>query len=194
VKLAIAGNVIDLGAKSDLSGAEVLSAMRGALAEPLHGSAQALAAAAARAQNILYLADNAGETVFDRLLLSRLPRGRVTIAVRGRAILNDATLAEAREAGLGAFGPLVENGAAVPGTHLPACSPEFVERFRAADLVISKGQGSFESLWEETAPAFFLFRVKCPIAAAMTGFPLNGNVAMKSPRYRERDRTQGGFE
>jgi len=186
VKMAIAGNVIDLGVKSDLSEKEAESVLRAALAEPLHGSARALCDAAEGARKILYLADNAGETVFDRLLLARLPKGRVTIAVRGRPIMNDATLAEAREAGLDEFGPLLPNGAGIPGTYLPACSPEFVDAFREADLVISKGQRSFETLWEVPAPLFFLFRIKCPIAESMTGIPLNANAAIRSPRYREK--------
>ncbi len=186
VKMAIAGNVIDLGVKSDLSEAEAEAVLRAALAEPLHGSAGVLKAAAEKAGKILYLADNAGETVFDRLLLSRLPKGRVTIAVRGRPVVNDATLVEAREAALDEFGPLLSNGAGIPGTYLPACSPEFVQAFQSADLIISKGQGSFETLWDVPAPLFFLFRIKCPIAQAMTGIPLNANAAIRSPIYREK--------
>jgi uncharacterized protein with ATP-grasp and redox domains len=186
VKMAIAGNVIDLGVKSDLSEAEAEAVLRAALAEPLHGSAEVLKVAAEKAGKILYLADNAGETVFDRLLLSRLPKGRVTIAVRGRAVMNDATIAEAREAALDEFGPLLPNGAGIPGTYLPACSPEFAQVFRAADLVISKGQGSFETLWDVPAPLFFLFRIKCPIVQTMTGIPLNANAAIRSPKYREK--------
>jgi uncharacterized protein with ATP-grasp and redox domains len=186
VKMAIAGNVIDLGVKSDLSESDAEAVLRAALAQPLHGSARSLKEAADNAGKILYLADNAGETVFDRLLLARLPKGRVTIAVRGRPVMNDATLSEAREAGLDEFGPLLPNGAGIPGTYLPACSPEFTQAFREANLVISKGQGSFETLWDVPAPLFFLFRIKCPIAQAMTGIPLNANAAIRSPKYREK--------
>ncbi len=189
VRLAIAGNVIDFGAKSSLTEAEVLDALHAATNAPLHGEPEELEHLAARATSILYLADNAGESVLDTLLLSRLPKGRVTIAVRGRPILNDVTEADARTAGMEQFGTIVSNGSDVPGTHLQSCAPGFLSLFRRADLIISKGQGNYETLLGEKAPTFFLFRVKCQLVADMTGHSLNGNLALKSPGFTPLCRT-----
>jgi uncharacterized protein with ATP-grasp and redox domains len=189
VRLAIAGNVIDFGAKSSLTEGEVLAAVHAATNAPLHGEPDELEQLAAKARSILYLADNAGESVLDTLLLSRLPKGLVTIAVRGRPILNDVTESDARDASMDQFGTLVSNGSDVPGTHLQSCDPAFVRLFRRTDLIISKGQGNYETLLGEKAPIFFLFRVKCPLVADMTGQPLNGNLAMKSPNFTPLCRT-----
>ncbi len=182
VRLAIAGNIIDLGAKSGLTEAEARSAASGALAQPLVGPLAALHRAARHAHRILYLCDNAGEIVFDRVLIEQLPRGRVTVAVRGQAVINDATRDDALVAGLGGIAEVVDNGSAMPGTVLADCSPEFCRRFAEADLVIAKGQGNFESLHAERAPLFCLFRVKCPTVAVHCGHPVGSHVVWRALR------------
>jgi hypothetical protein len=128
----------------------------------------------------LYLADNAGEIVFDGLLIAQLPRDRVTLAVRGAPILNDATLEDARAAGLGEMALLVDNGSDAPGTLLDECGPVFREAYRQADLVIAKGQGNFESLSGEGGTIFFLFSVKCPVIADHSGHPQGTQVLLRS--------------
>jgi len=100
VRLAIAGNVMDLAVKSGLNEAETRISLEQSLSEPLDGSVADFAAAVAEARSILYLTDNAGEIVFDRLLIERMPRDRVTVAVRGLPVINDATLEDAKAAGL----------------------------------------------------------------------------------------------
>ena len=182
VRLAIAGNIIDLGAKSGLTEEEARSAAASALAQPLVGPLEALRRAARKARRILYLCDNAGEIVFDRVLIEQLPRGTVTVAVRGQAVINDATREDALVAGLAEIAEVVDNGSAMPGTVLADCSPEFRRRFTEADLVIAKGQGNFESLHAEPAPLFCLFRVKCPTAAAHCGHPVGSHLIWRAPR------------
>lgn len=176
VRLAIAGNIIDLGAKSGLTEEEAGSVAAQALAQPVRGALAALRRATAQARHILYLCDNAGEIIFDRVLIEQLPRGRVTVAVRGHPVINDATREDAELAGLPALAELIDNGSAMPGTVLADCSPEFRRRFAAADLVIAKGQGNFESLHELDAPLFCLFRVKCPVVAERCGHPVGSHV------------------
>jgi uncharacterized protein with ATP-grasp and redox domains len=77
------------------------------------------------------------------VLIDQLPRGRVTVAVRGRPVLNDATLDDAAASGLDSAVEVIGNGSAVPGTSLGDCSPEFRRHFARADLIIAKGQGNF---------------------------------------------------
>lgn len=117
----------------------------------------------ARRPRLLYLADNCGEIVFDKLLIEQLLAlgCNLTLAVRRSPIINDATLEDARLCGLDALCPVIDNGADVPGTPLAACSPEFRRAFAQADGIISKGMGNFECLSEVQAPIFFLFIVKC---------------------------------
>ena len=95
VRLAITGNIIDFGPKGNVTEADAREAIARALTEPLHGDMDAFRAAVEAAGDILYLADNAGEIVFDRALIERLPAGRVTVAVRGGPVINDATVEDA---------------------------------------------------------------------------------------------------
>lgn len=176
VRLAIVGNLLDVGAKTQLSDDAVLAAFEDALTAPLRGSVDELSEAIRHARTILYLADNAGEIVFDRDLLSQLPPGKFTLVVRGSPVLNDATLADAEWAGLGAFCDVLPNGSDAPGTILEDCSPAFRERFEAADLILAKGQGNYESLAGTNQRVFFLLKVKCVVLAEALHCPVGSLV------------------
>jgi uncharacterized protein with ATP-grasp and redox domains len=112
---------------------------------------------------VLYLADNCGEIAFDGLAIRELQRlgCRVTLAVRGGPIINDATREDAVFCGLDTICPIIDNGCDCPGTPLDSCSDVLVDHFRHADIILSKGMGNFETLSEVRAPLFFLFTVKC---------------------------------
>jgi hypothetical protein len=179
LRLAIAGNVIDLGANSDLTEDEARRSVQNAMDEPFDGDVSAFRQTVNRAQSILYLADNAGEIVLDRLLIEQLPAGRVTLAVRGKPILNDATRADAEVAGLCDLVEVIDNGSDAPGTILNDCSEGFRRRFAEADLIIAKGQGNFETLSDEAADIYFLFKVKCPVIADHVGLPLETHVVAR---------------
>jgi hypothetical protein len=179
LRLAIAGNVIDLGVNGSVTEQDARQAVAGALGEPFHGDVDAFRQAVEDARSILYLADNAGEIVFDRLLIERLPTGRVTVVVRGRPILNDATRVDAETAGLCDRVEVIDNGSDAPGTILEDCSRDFQRRFAQADLVIAKGQGNFETLSDEPRDIYFLFTVKCPVIADHVGLPVGTHVAMR---------------
>ncbi|MCW5552038.1 MAG: DUF89 family protein [Verrucomicrobiae bacterium] len=171
VRLAIMGNLMDVGAKTQMDDSALRAAFESALSAPLRGSLAELAAAIRRARSILYLADNAGEIVFDRDLLAQLPLGNFTVAVRGSPVLNDATLADAEQAGLPGFCEVISNGSDAPGTLLPDCSPEFRDRFATADLIIAKGQGNYESLAGVDKEIFFLLKIKCDVLSRDLGWP-----------------------
>ena len=181
VRLAVAGNIIDFGPNGSLVEKNVLEAVARALTEPLHGDMRAFRRAVEDAGNILYLGDNTGEIVFDRLLVEELLPKPVTFAVRGAPILNDATLEDAAEVGLAGLVRVIGNGSDAPGTLLDECSPEFCEAFRAADLVIAKGQGNFETLCDEPVPVWFLFKAKCPVVAEHAGVPLGTHILARTP-------------
>lgn len=180
VRLAIGGNVIDMGIHGNLTAAEVRKSIQEVLGVRLVGYENGFRQAVAGARDILYLADNAGEIALDRLLIEQLLPARVTVAVRGRPIINDATLADARDAGLHDIVEVIDNGSDAPGTVLGDCSPEFVRRFDEAEVVLAKGQGNFETLNDEPRNIFFLFKVKCPAIAAHVGAPVGACVLART--------------
>ncbi len=174
--LAVAGNIIDLGAKSGLNETEIHDAIRHAAGQPLEGDREHFRQQVARAKKILYLADNCGEIVFDTLLVEQLGPNRVTVAVRGMPIINDATLEDAVTAGLTKIVRVIGNGSDAPGTLLDDCSREFQTAFEASDLIVSKGQGNFETLSHCEKNIFFLFKAKCPVVAASVNLPIGTHV------------------
>jgi len=180
LRVAIAGNVIDMGVNGNVAELDVRKAAAQALAEPLVGEADGFRNGVAEAERILYLADNAGEIAFDRLLIEQLAPARVAVAVRGSPVINDATMADARAVGLHEIVEVMDNGSDAPGTLLDDCSQEFRRRFAEADLVIAKGQGNYETLSDEPGDIFFLFRVKCSMIAARAGVPIGTNVLATS--------------
>lgn len=170
LRLAIAGNIIDFGCKSRISDEEVHRAIDSAMTDELDGAAvEELRGAVARAGDILYLADNAGEIVLDRLLIEEMPVDRVTLVVKRSPIINDATREDAEAAGLTSLVPVIDNGSDVPGTILELCSASFRDRFDRCDLVISKGQGNYETLSGVDGKVFFLLKAKCPVIARDIG-------------------------
>ena len=178
VRISIAGNIIDFGPSPDYDLWEVVERVQH---QPLAIDRMAeLKAAIGAAHSILYLGDNAGETVFDRVLIEVLGKP-VTYVVRGGPILNDVTLEDALEVGLDEVAEIVDNGARIPGTVPSACSPAFLERFNAAELILSKGMGNYETLSTVDAPIYFLLQVKCPVIGMDLGVPNRSVVVTVGP-------------
>jgi len=127
---------------------------------------------------VMILGDNAGEIGMDTLLVKQLQglEAEVTYVVRGAPILNDATLEDARFVGMDRICRVISSGVDGPGTLLSRCHPEFLEKLYTAPIVISKGQGNFESLHGRLAGIFFALKVKCPVVAKLTGFPVRTSV------------------
>jgi uncharacterized protein with ATP-grasp and redox domains len=179
-RLAIAGNVIDMGVNGNLTEADVRQALKQALTEPFFGEEDRFCQAIAQATNILYLADNAGEIAFDRLLVEQLLPKRVTFVVRGAPVLNDVTLIDAQTVELDQIVEVIDNGSDAPGTILTDCSQELRDRFATADLIIAKGQGNFETLSNELGNIFFLFKVKCLVIANLVNQPIGTQMLVHS--------------
>ncbi len=181
LRLAIAGNTMDAGADGAAGIEGIERELSVAHERPFHGDVDEFRRAVASARSILFLTDNTGEIVIDRLLAEQLPLERTTFAVRGAPVLNDATRADARSAGLDRLAEVIDNGSDAPGTVLEDCSPEFRRRFAEADLIIAKGQGNYETLSDEPRDIFFLFAVKCDVAAWHVGLPRGTQVLLRSP-------------
>ncbi|MBU4459350.1 MAG: DUF89 family protein, partial [Verrucomicrobia bacterium] len=180
VRLAIAGNLLDSGAKSRLEPEDLPERLGTVLEMPLVGNVAELFEAADNAHCILYLCDNAGEIVFDRLLIEALPAEKITVVVRGSPVLNDATIDDAEAAGIPEVAPVIDNGSDAPGTLIQDCSEEFRGWFDRADLVIAKGQGNYETLSDADKDIFFLLAIKCPAIAAEIGAPLGALVIKRA--------------
>jgi hypothetical protein len=184
LKIATAANAIDLGTSANLSDMVAREALLEACYKPLYGNWLEFRRAANKATDILYLADNCGEIVADRLLIERLGPERVTLVTRGAPILNDATLDDAHALKLHELVEVIDNGSDAPGTILEDCSASFRERFAKADLVIAKGQGNFETLSGVDNNIFFLFKAKCPVIAEHVGLPLGVHALLRADGKR----------
>lgn len=172
IGLAIAANIIDYGAAARFDVATTFARCRTMQFAVDHRQQLLTAIEALQpGSTVLYLADNCGEVVYDSLVVELLARRglEVTVVVRGAPIINDALVADAEQAGIGPFARIISNGTACPGTPLTLCSEALRRRFAEADLVISKGQGNFETLSETDREIFFLLTVKCKVVAAHLG-------------------------
>ncbi len=162
IRVAIGGNIIDYAAQHVFDAEKTMANCfdRAFALDDYPALQQAISGAGT---NILYLCDNCGEIVFDALLVQQLQQCgcRVTAVVREHPIINDATMEDARFCGLDKICPVLTNGTGCPGTPLTDCSDECTALFAAADVIISKGMGNYETLSEVQAPIFFLFTVKC---------------------------------
>ena len=185
VRLAIAGNIIDFGVNSQLDDSHVLDAIEHAVTAPLSGNMEEFSSAVQVAENILYLADNAGEIVFDRLLLEQLPADKTTMVVRGSPIINDVTMIDAETTGITDVVDVIDNGSDAPGTILNTCSESFQKRFASADLIIAKGQGNYETLSDIEKDIYFLLKAKCSVIATHIGCSVGGLVLLRSTYSRK---------
>lgn len=175
LKVGASGNIIDVVHVGEYDlWEEVESTVKGDL---LGGGLEAFRKKLDSASQILYLGDNVGETVFDRVLIENLPV-QVIYSVKSGPILNDATREDAIAAGIDQVATIVENGTRSPGTVLSQASDEFMELFKKADLILSKGQANYETLDDQGGKIFFLMRIKCPLLSQEVGAPI-GSLVIK---------------
>jgi hypothetical protein len=170
-RLAISGNIIDFSVGLELEFKDVLKSVENSLKNNVFGTgSKALLQAVESANRIMYLADNAGEIIFDKFLLEHLPLDRVTYVVKGGPIVNDATMDDAVQTGVADLVKVMDNGHASQGIVLEHCSDSFIEAFEESDLIISKGQANFETLSHlKGKNIFYLLRAKCKSVAREIG-------------------------
>ena len=138
------------------------------------------------AKSLLIIGDNTGETVFDRLLLEQLPNVNLTYAVRSASIINDSTIEDAQASGLDKYAQIISTGCDAPGILFDECSEAFLNIFYSTDIVISKGQGNYETLSDCDRDIYFLLKAKCPVLAGLLGVDLNEYVF----KYNEYDKAK----
>ncbi|HOW64899.1 MAG TPA: ARMT1-like domain-containing protein [Candidatus Paceibacterota bacterium] len=200
VRLAIAANIIDFGINGNLRPEDIPAALEHSFASPLKGDFVDFINATTRAKDILYLADNAGELIFDRLFIELLDRDNITVVVKGGPAINDALREDAEAAGLPERVEVIDNGTDGAGIVLDACDAEFRRRFQQADLVIAKGQANYETLDDAPRSIYFLFKVKCPLVGRHVGHevgslvlhrhhPLEESSSPSTPDYLSRKDT-----
>ncbi len=179
LKLAVAGNVVDFGTSVRFDVEETIENIldKNFAIDSLNEFKKALE----KSDDILYLADNAGEVFFDKLLLEEI-QAKVTYAVKSNPIINDALMEDAKFAGIDKIAELMAIDAgkrvSAPGAVLTNSSRDFLERLESADMIISKGQGNYEALSDHRA-IFFLLMVKCPLVARDIGVEVGEMVLVK---------------
>jgi uncharacterized protein with ATP-grasp and redox domains len=166
LRYALAGNIIDFGPPNTF---DVFKALSAAVSkEPTIDHSFELKKALKNASTVLYLGDNAGEIVLDKLFIETIGHPNLYFAVRGSNIINDITMEDAEKTGITNIAKVISNGYDAPSTILNQCSTEFIKVYKEADVIISKGQGNLEGLIDVTDKnIFFLLMVKCNVIAEM---------------------------
>ena len=179
-RLAVSGNVIDFGIYTSI---DIESSILRSFEEHIAvDDYEMFREDLERSEEILYLLDNAGEIVFDRLLIEELAAmgKKVRAVVKGSAVLNDVTAEDARQTGLQDVCEVIDNGSDAIGTILEWASPEFRAHYAGAELVISKGQGNFETLTGNGKKTYFLFQSKCDVVSKELGLSPGSMLLKKS--------------
>ncbi|MDO5113517.1 MAG: ARMT1-like domain-containing protein [Planctomycetia bacterium] len=173
IRFAIAGNVIDFSTFEKVSSDQIQKTLEKVVKEPIVGlDVEVWRHQLESADHLLYIADNSGEIVLDRLLIEQLTQFLpVTLAVRGGPVVNDVTREDAVFAGLENICSVVETGTDAPGILWEKCGEDFRRCFQESDLVFAKGQGNFETLQPSEREIYHLFMVKCPVIAQWVQLP-----------------------
>ncbi len=174
LKIAATGNIIDYGVYSNVNIEESINQELNKEFSIDH--TKKLKGDLKESKNLLIIGDNAGETVFDKVLIEDLLYLDITYAVRDKPIINDATLEDARASGLGQSTRLISTGCKAPGLIIEECSKEFLDIYNKADIIISKGQGNYETLSGGNRKMFFLLKAKCPVISDRLGVNVNDYV------------------
>lgn len=181
IKGAVAGNVIDFAVTREFSLEEEINSIfhtdfsindYKSFKEKLENS-----------NSLLILSDNAGENVFDKILIKTIkelyPKIQITYATRGKAIINDITIKEALQIGIDKYCKVISSGVDTPGLEKSQASKEFMQLFNKAPLILSKGMGNFECLESyKDNRIFFLYKVKCEVVANKIGQEV-GEIVLK---------------
>lgn len=173
VRLCIAGNIIDYGPNPNF---DLKMTINQVLNNPFaHFDFTDFKQMLEKSKRILFLADNAGETVFDKLLIEQIKKP-LDYAVKSNPIMNDALREDAEMTKFPDYVNIIENGTGIQGTILSKCSENFIKTYKQADMIIAKGMANFETLPEEGNRAFFLLKIKCKPIANLSGIPCESFV------------------
>ena len=182
-RIAVAGNVIDFGSLEEDTDMESLI-KRQIKKEPVINDVEKLDDSLKKSSTILYLADNAGEIIFDKLLIKRIKEDynvNIILALKENPILNDALIPDAEKLHLEEYATLISTGASSVGVVEEYISDELKKLIDSVDLIISKGMGNYEGLTEMTikTPIYFLLTTKCNVISREIGVALGSPVIVK---------------
>ena len=184
LQIAAAGNIIDFGAKNHDS-IDLNMELQFLDKTPFaHYDIEPFKKSLDDASTLLYICDNSGEIVFDTLFIKELqreyPNLHIVVALRDKPIINDATLEDAKAVGLDRLVTTISSGSIYPGSILSETTAEFQKLFASADVILSKGQGNFETLLPVADKRlFFLLRIKCEYMADLSNVKKNSLVLMQ---------------
>ncbi len=183
LRLAMAGNVIDFGSRNQLNIMDTID--RVIHADPAIDDSRSLRRDLERAQSVLYVGDNCGEIVLDKLFIETIGHPNMAFAVRDTPVLNDATLEDALMVGLDKHAGLITTGDDAPGAVWETTSQSFKDKLKSADVVLAKGQGNLEGLIEIEAPIYYILVVKCPLIGSRLGVRTGDFVVGLSPKWKQ---------
>ncbi len=184
---AMIGNYIDFGALDSVAEDELRALLARAETEvsPQDTVYQDMATSLMAGRRLVYLTDNGGEIVMDKLLIELLrelyPGLAITVIVRGAPVLNDATVEDARQVGLDTIPGvrLMGNGDNIAGTALGRISEEARAALYGADVILAKGMANFETMQGCRLPVYYAFLCKCPMFADRFGVPLYSGMLVR---------------
>ena len=190
IRLALAGNIIDFG--SQIESFNLQKTIDETVKNPLDVSdIKEFKERLKKANNVVLVADNAGEIVFDKILLKTIkniyPQKKLYVIVRGGPIINDVTIEDALYVGMNEIAEIVASSKAIPGFWPAYESGRCRQVWDSADIIISKGQGNFETLSElNDERIYFLFLIKCRVVAEYLGLKKLSKIFMKNDRRWEK--------
>lgn len=183
MRFAIAGNVIDFGPKDQLDITDTIN--RVVNSEIKIDDSILLRKDLENANMILYVGDNCGEIVLDKIFLENINVSNKYFAVRGGPVLNDVTIEDALMVGMDEIATIISTGDDAPGAVWNSTSIEFQEIFTKADVIISKGQGNLEGLMGLNENVYYLLVTKCDLIGKYIGTQKGDFVVMKNPFRKE---------
>ena len=191
LQLALTGNYIDFGAAGNVEKETLQKLLDDAFTQVIDGTEYAeFCRDAAAAKSMVFLTDNCGEIVADKLLIRQLqkrwPLLKITVIVRGGAAVNDATAEDAAAVGMNTVAPVISSGIGMAGTDIRLVSEEARALLKNADLILAKGQGNFETMNEGDLPVYFAFLCKCPWFTRRFGLELYQPVFVRRERLNIR--------
>jgi len=191
LRISVAGNSIDVMQQGNhISSKIIKNILKAALNQEISSTAiKKLYDEIVKAEKILFIGDNCGEIVLDRIFIEYLRDNvlydkikKITYAVRGGPALNDSTIEDAHNTGMSSIVNVITTGAAIPTAYLPYSSEEFRKVYFSSDLIISKGQGNFEGLFDRHENIFFLLKIKCPTFERFFGNKYKvGDIIIEQP-------------
>lgn len=186
LKISVVGNIIDFGARHKFDKKDVFERIENndSIVFAKNDSSKLLRKLKT-ANTLLYIGDNCGEIVLDKLFIEQIkkwnPKIRIHFGVRGSTILNDVTIDDANEVRIEELATVVSSGNQIPGTIIEKTTKEFQELFHNSDIVIAKGQGNFESLSDTKRENLYLILMaKCEYVARIIGCNTMDYIVMEN--------------